>query len=156
MLRDLVLVLAETALRIGEAIGIRFEDVDGPGKTLRVYAPKTNRWEFVPLNESALAILLARKLSAGAKGLIFTSSTGGPLCRRNARVDLIEAGKRAGVQITGPHMLRRSCLTHAAKSLMPSQLKEFARHKDIRTTQSFYVGKPDVKPPVLVPSKAAQ
>ncbi len=154
-LRDLVLVIAETALRISEAVEVRADHIDLTEKILRVYAVKTNRWEHIPLNEAAYTILAARKLSAGSKGYIFQNGAGEPLCRRNVRRDLIAAGKKAGIRISGPHMLRRTCITYAAKSMTPSELKEFARHRDIRTTQSFYVGRLGVRPPVVVPQKTA-
>jgi len=155
VLRDLVLVIAETALRISEAVEVRAEHVDLTEKVLRIYAVKTNRWEYVPLNEAAYAILAARKLTAGTKGHIFQNGAGEPICRRNVRRDLLIAGKKAGIRVSGPHMLRRTCITYAAKVMTPSELKEFARHRDIRTTQSFYVGRLGVRPPIVVPQKQA-
>jgi len=156
VLSDLVLVIAETALRISEAVGVLAEHIDPAAKMLRVYAVKTNRWEYVPLNEAAFSLLAARKLAAGPKGIIFPSNTGEPLCRRNVRRDLLAAGVKAGIKISGPHMLRRTCITYAAKVMTPFELKEFARHRDIRTTQSFYVGRLGVKPPIVVCRRATE
>jgi integrase len=148
-LRDLVIVLSNTALRITEALQLRGKDIDAGSRTLLVYAPKTNRREPVGINEEALPILLRRALAAGKQGLLFTTSTGEPLSRRNVRRDLMAAGKRARLVVTGPHMLRRSACTEAARVMSPSELREFARHRDVRTTQAYYVGTLRPMPPVV-------
>ncbi len=149
-LRDLVVVLSETALRISEAVELKGSDVDVEQKSLAVMNTKANRYDFIPLNANALTVLLRRKLASGTEGYIFTCSNGGPLDRRNVRRDLIAIGEKVGIRISGPHMLRRSCLTNAANTLTPSQLAQLGRHRDPRTTAQHYVGKLDFVPPTMV------
>ena len=151
-LRDLMVLLANTALRVSEALALRGRDVKPAESTLAVLNRKANRYDRVALNDAARSVALRRALAAGADGLLFTTSTGAPMNRRNVRRDMILVGKKCGVNVTGPHQLRRSAGTEAARFMTPAQLKEFMRHKDVRTTHAFYVDKLAPVPPVVVPA----
>ncbi len=152
-LRDLCITISETALRIGEAVNLKGGDVDAEAKTLRVFNSKANRFDFIPLNASALAVLLPRKLATGTDGFIFTCSNGSQIDRRNVRRDLILIGEKVGIKVSGPHMLRRSCLTNAANTLTSWQLSQLGRHRDPRTTARYYVSKLNFVPPTMVRRK---
>jgi integrase len=154
-LRDLIVLLANTALRISEALALRGRDVKAAEGTLAVLNRKANRYDLVALNEAARVVALRRSLAAGPDGLLFTTSTGAAMNRRNVRRDLVALGARCGVRITGPHQLRRSACTEAARYMTPAELKEFARHKDVRTTHAFYVDRLAPVPPVVVAAPIA-
>jgi site-specific recombinase XerD len=86
-LRDLIVLLANTALRISEALALRGRDVKPSEGVLVVFNAKANRYDPVALNGAARAVALRRALAAGPEGLLFTTSTGAPMNRRNVRRD---------------------------------------------------------------------
>jgi len=155
-LLELVIVITEAALRISEAIKLRGADAMAVKGKIRIYNSKGNRYEFIELNKKgrALEIVTRRAEAAGPDGLLFTTAKGTKLCRKNVRRDIIAAAKRAGIttKVTGPHQLRRSGITYAAKKLSPAELTQYARHKDPRTTNQYYVGDLSVISPVRVPA----
>lgn len=135
-----------TGLRISEAIGLRWTDLEGT--TLRVQrqlylgegiAPKTassNR--SFDLEEEALAVLQTVKARQDAmrellgnayqdSGYIFTNGYGGALDDSNVRKAFRRLGRRAGLPTPfSPHQLRRTFTTvmmeHGADPLAVSQL----------------------------------
>lgn len=147
-LRDLVLVLVNTGLRVGEALDLKAGDLNSKRGTLELLNSKAKRYETVQLNPVALKVLRAKKLAAKG-GALFRSAAGTPMDRRNVRRDLIEAGKKARLKVTGPHMLRRSFCSALAPQVSAAVLKEVARHKDLRTTMSYYVSLPSTAPPIV-------
>jgi len=154
-LRDLMVLLANTALRVSEALALRGSDVKPGESTLAILNTKANRYDPVSLNDAARAVALRRALASGADGLLFTTSTDAVMSRRNVRRDMILVGRKCGVKVTGPHQLRRSAGTEAARCMTPAQLKEFMRHKDVRTTHAFYVDRLAPVPPVVVAAPIA-
>ena len=90
--RSIAGILVLTGLRVGELLALRWSDIDLTAKTLRVRqtvyngvfdTPKTKRSNrVVPLSPLAVEFLERQKKGSG-NALIFSSGTGGPLCRRN-------------------------------------------------------------------------
>ncbi|HET7572130.1 MAG TPA: tyrosine-type recombinase/integrase [Gaiellaceae bacterium] len=116
--------LAHTGLRIGEAVALRWSDIDFGRKRVKVrrrlyrgnYAPPKSRYgrRDVPLSDGmARALWQRRKDEKPADDApLFPSSTGNPLDPSNvfARV-LKPAARRAGVPWAGFHTLRHTCAT---------------------------------------------
>jgi integrase len=90
--RSIAALIVLTGLRIGEMLALRWCDVDLTARTLRVRqtvyqgvfdTPKTKRSRrVVPLSPIAVQILGLQRLGSGT-ALIFSSTTGTALCRRN-------------------------------------------------------------------------
>jgi integrase len=141
-LEALYSVAIALGLRQGEALGLRWEDVDMDKCTLRVrYAlqridgkpqlvePKTQksrRTIFMPqVTVNALRAHRVRQLEerlvAGTRwkeqGLVFTSTIGTPLDPRNAFRLFQEALQRAGL----PHSASTTCATPAPRSSLPRE-----------------------------------
>jgi integrase len=83
-------MIANTGLRLGEALYLRSEDADLEGKRLHVrnrpdHLTKDREDRIVPINEVALAVLRRRKLAAGGDSgaILFPSRAGTPLDRHN-------------------------------------------------------------------------
>ncbi len=147
-LRDLAVVLVNTGLRIGEALSLKARDLNSTRGTLLIWNSKMNRYDEVQLNAVALRVLRAKKLAANG-GALFKSTAGADLDRRNIRRDLMAAGRRARLKVTGAHMLKRSFCSALAPKVSAAVLKEIARHKDLRTTMSYYVSLPSTAPPIV-------
>lgn len=131
-------VMVGTGLRRGEALALRWEDMDldagrlivrgtlgRVGGALVVSEPKSKRSRrVVGLPPYLVAVLkrhrasqAADRLSAGAEwqdsGLVFTSRSGGPVEPRNLLRAIQDASRKAGLDDVKAHTLR-----HSAASLM--------------------------------------
>jgi integrase len=87
--RALVAMLMFTGLRIGEALALRWRDVDLSAGRLRVPGSKTSageRWvPLLPALRDELASLKAARAGAGPDALLFASATGRQVGKDNAR-----------------------------------------------------------------------
>ena len=134
-LRDMVLVMAATGLRVSEAMGLRWEDVPADVLTVRyqlawqdgepvLAEPKSARSRrTILLPPVAIAALRAQKarqaverLATGPKwqdatGLVFLTREGRPLSESTLQWVLSQACKSAGIRHVSPHGLRRWCAT---------------------------------------------
>ena len=130
-LHDMVLVMAATGLRVGEAMGLRWEDVADDRLTVRyqlarhagepvLAEPKSSRSRRVILLAPPAIDALRRqrirqgeeRLAAGrrwrdATGLVFTTRDGSPLSESTIQWVMAEGCRRAGVAHIAPHSLRR-------------------------------------------------
>ena len=131
-------LLARTGMRRGEALALRWSDVDFTDSLLRVRgtlarvdgtltvtAPKTTRSaRFIPMSAEVESLLhqvkasqATERLQAGSvwtqTGFVFTTETGQPCDPRNALRALKAASARAGLPSTTLHTIR-----HSAASLM--------------------------------------
>jgi len=121
----LVALLAASGLRIGEALGLKTEDLSPDCRTLHVrrsvwncqeQEPKTaNAVRVVDLPEPLAAAL--REYTAGKAGLRFATRTGGPLSQRNVLRAFHIAGATCGF-----HALRRFRTETLRRERVPEDL----------------------------------
>jgi integrase len=130
---QVLVLIAATGLRRGEALALRWEHVNLTDGSLKVAAtvgrvgdelvitePKSPRSRrTVPLSPAVVSLLKAHKpaqaaerLHAGNRwtdsGLVFTTEFGGPVDPRNVLRTIEIAAKAAGVENVGVHTLRHS------------------------------------------------
>jgi integrase len=161
-LRDLVIVLAATGLRVGEAMGLRQEDVAGDQLTVRyqlqwqdgepvLTEPKSARSRrTIILPPVAVAALRAQKarqaaerIAAGRKwqdatGLVFTTREGRPLSESTVQWVMSEACKAAGIPHVSPHGLRRWAATVVAATGDMKAAQGMLGHTSAGLTGDFY------------------
>ncbi len=163
-LETLYRVALSLGLRQGEALGLRWEDVDLGGPTLRVAvslqlvggklqltAPKTpTSCRTLPLPAALVTALRAQRvrqledqLLAGARwqehGLVFTTRWGTPISPRNLVRSFKRLLGRAGLPDMRFHDLRHSCASLlAAQGVLARVAMEVLGHASIQTTQNIY------------------
>ncbi len=163
-LESLYRVALSLGLRQGEALGLRWEDVDLERRVLHIRValqaakgklslvePKTdNAQRTLPLPAalgSALKAHRTRQLEERLKvgtawqehGLVFCTSVGTPIHPRNCVRSFHALRKRAGMEHLRFHDLRHSCLSLlAAQGISARMAMEIAGHSDIRLTQNVY------------------
>ena len=162
-LEALFSVALAMGLRQGEALGLRWEDVDTTQGVLWVrnqlqridgrltlVEPKTERSRrtlVVPptiiqnLREHQ-ARQVAEKLWAGSKwidsGFVFTNRAGGPLQARRVIDEFHKVLKTAGLQRIRFHDLRHSCATLLLVQEVPDRVvMQILGHSDISMTQEY-------------------
>lgn len=163
--RPVAACCAYGGLRVSEALGLRWRDVDLTGHELTVSGQLGAAGDRVPAKTSAssapvrLLPALERELrehrsrQAGrnlalvhADALVFTTMRGKPQSRRNALRAVHAAGDAAGLngegrQPVGLHDLRHSFVAAALAAGVPiTEAAELARHASPRVTLSVYGG----------------
>jgi integrase len=163
-LEALFSVALSLGLRQGEALGLRWQDIDFEARTLRVrYAiqriegklqmvePKTERSRrILPLPETVLSALrthrsrqLEERLSLGSHwqetGLVFTSTVGTPLEPRNVVRKFHALLKKAELPHFRFHDLRHACASLLLAQGVPARtVMEILGHSQISLTMNTY------------------
>jgi integrase len=145
-------LLAQTGLRIGEAIALTWEQVDLTRRRVQVrrsyyrgrFTPPKSRYgrRDVPLTPRLVEELELRwLLEEDVEGLVFPSSAGSVLDASNLmRRVLKPAARRAGVPWAGFHTLRHTCATMLfRRGLNPKQVQVWLGHHSPAFTMSVYV-----------------
>jgi integrase len=121
----LVALLAGTGLRIGEALGVKAEDLGPECRVLHVRRSIWDQKEQQPKTANAVRVVdiaepLAKALReyiAGKSGLLFATRTGGPLSQRNVLRAFYTAGAMCGF-----HALRRFRTETLRRERVPEDL----------------------------------
>jgi len=110
--RDVALItlLLDTGLRIGEAVGLRLDDIGWAAGTLQVDGKTGPRVvPFGRTSKAALKVYIDRERRAEAPAVreVFLTRIGGPMNTRMATHHVIHLVRQAGVGIkkAGPHTL---------------------------------------------------
>lgn len=151
-LKTLVMLALETAMRRGELLALRWENIRWGDRVAHLPMTKNGRSRNVPLSSKAIAILDGIKAKAGAKvkqlpkGPVFTTS------ENAAKLSFIRAVKRARrryVEAGGAddsmlvdlrfHDLRHVAVTRLAEKL-PNivELASVSGHADVRMLRRYY------------------
>jgi integrase len=146
--------LASTGLRIGEAVAVRWGDLDLGRRRVLVrrrlyrgaYAPPKSRYgrRDVPLSTDLARALWAARKERGAVAedeVVFPSSAGTPLDADNLRSGVLKpAARRAGVGWAGFHTLRHTCATLLfRRGWNPAQVQRVLGHHSPAFTLATYV-----------------
>lgn len=165
--RPIAATCGYAGLRISEALGLRWADVDFDAGTLRVEqqldddlttrpetksAASTATVGMVPALERELRAWRQRQAAGelrhgGSRAeLVFTTMRGRPQSRRNALRAVHHAGTQAGLNVPGAprvglHDLRHSLIgLGLAGGLTIAEVAELARHANAGVTATMYAG----------------
>jgi integrase len=144
-------LLAQTGLRIGEAIALRFGDVDFDRRRTQVrrryyrggFASPKSRYGIrdVPIGPGLAGELELRWLLVDdVEALVFPSSTGTVLDADNLRRRVLKpAARRAGVPWAGFHTFRHTCATTLFhRGVNPKQAQVWLGHHSPAFTLAVY------------------
>jgi integrase len=149
--RTMVLVGILAGLRVGEILGLRWQDVDFLNRSIRIQqaayrgsigSPKTKGSKrTLPLPES-LSVALRRHYDASVQrdGLVFPTRAGMPFSDSNLLArHLKPAGKQIGTPWVGWHTLRRTHATLLSQAgASPKDAQAQLGHAHISTTMDIY------------------
>ena len=146
----LILVGFRTGLRVGELLGLQWEDVDLEHRRVTVrradwrYAdgtPKGGEVHTLPLSEDAALQLQALRdgTSHPPTGWIFEGhESGRPWARETVRRTLRHAMEVVGLPPASAHSLRASFATHLAEQgESPWTIKELLRHSSVTMSETY-------------------
>ncbi|HTT20502.1 MAG TPA: site-specific integrase [Candidatus Sulfotelmatobacter sp.] len=146
-------LLAGSGLRVGEAIALRVEDLEG--STLHVRHSLWNSQPGTPKTaagirdvdlHSSLAAALAQHLGERKIGYVFENGAGGALHQSNVlRRSLHPILERLKIQKQGFHGFRRFRVTHLRKQRAPEDLIKFwLGHAPVTVTDGYSQLKADI------------
>jgi len=158
-----VLTLAWTGVRVSEALGLRWQDIDFEAREIRVRGqldengehkkPKTKAGirsiPLLPVLEAELREHRKTQLALGQAApeqYVFSTAGGKPLNRHNVRnKGVLVAAKKAGlIKDGGPtitsHDLRRTFISHLVLGLGldPVRVSKIAGHSNVSVTLNIY------------------
>ena len=162
--RPVLVLIAATGLRRGEALALRWEHVNIKDGTLRVAAtlscvdgrllitePKSPRSRrSVPLSPAVVSLLKAQRVTQAAKrlravnqwtdtGLVFTTEFGTPVEPRNILRTIELAAAKAGFENVGVHTLRHSAAVAWLESgVHIKAVADLLGHSSIAVTGDIY------------------
>jgi integrase len=140
----LVLFLAVTGLRIGEAVGIKWSDFDGDVLQVRrtIYEGKADTTKTKNSNRSLPipALLLSRMKALNSKDWVFCSRECTPVNPGNAlKRYLRPVSLDLGIRLGGWHDFRHTLTTGLLRSgVSPKLVSEILGHSDVETTLNVY------------------
>jgi len=154
--RVMLLVMAYTGVRFGEASALQAGDVDlitsrlhvrraysdVAGK-LQIVLPKSGKPRTIPVPAYLHAPLMEVLFSCeSSDSLLFTAQKGGPIHYGRWRKSFFDiASQAAGLQGLTPHDLRRAYATLSIQAgVGPKALQAAMGHSDIRLTMDTYAG----------------
>jgi integrase len=165
--RPILLLLGRTGLRIGEACGLRWRDLNltsAPPRLTVVW--QLDRWgelvhpktatsrRTIPLRAEVAAELetwrqrqqqRAADGSNNVHGLVFTTRNGRPVDQRNVRRAFHRARTAAGMDHGSLKTFRSTVATQLAEAgLHPSKTQAFLGHAHVTTTLTYYTAITDV------------
>jgi len=143
--RDIAIVAIATGLRIGEVQALRWSDVSLERRLITVQRSvkgptKSRKIRHVPVLNSALPTLRARRLAGGGATLVFPGEKGGYFSRSSLRkrvsAALAVARFDSGIRI---HDLRHTFASHwMANGGDIFKLSKVLGHSSVKVTEKFY------------------
>jgi integrase/recombinase XerD len=144
--KTLLEVLYACGLRISEALGLSWDDIDFQQNLLRVCG-KGSKERVLPFSPRAAAWLQRwkdhpgdwkKKAPTRYKNVVFLSSWGKPLSRMGAWKILHKRGLECGIEGLHPHILRHSLATHLIQGGADVRMvQKLLGHESLNTTSKY-------------------
>jgi integrase len=140
--RALILLLLRTGMRIGEALGLRLNDLDIKDRKVHLFeGEKNSMGRVVYLSDDALfAIKLWLRRRDKNKEFVFYGQGNGHLCYSAGRSRFVRYLKKAGLEQKGytVHCLRHTFASELLNAGMRLEcLQQLLGHQDIEVTRRY-------------------
>jgi integrase/recombinase XerD len=140
--RALILLLLRTGIRIGEALGLRLNDLDIKDRKVHLFeGEKNSMGRVVYLSDDALfAIKLWFRRKDKNKEFVFYGRSNGHLCYSTGRGLFVRYLKKAGLEQKGytVHCLRHTFASELLNAGMRLEcLQQLLGHQDIEVTRRY-------------------
>ena len=135
----IIQLIYSCALRVGEALNLKVEDISKTSNQIKIVAGKGNKTAYVPLPEPTKNLLRLYYAKYRPEVYLFEGLAGKEYSKSSVRKILNKALVKANiVNHIRVHDLRHSRATHLLQNGMPiKMLKEILRHTKIETTERY-------------------
>lgn len=135
--RSIIIILAETGMRLGELLNLQRADMDLGRKEVHLTETKTGAPRVVPLSREAAAQLTAQPQRLRCPYVFFTSS-GKPPTVNGISTALRRVFKRAEIKDFRPHDLRHTFATwYLQRGGRLERLQQILGHRRIEQTMKY-------------------
>src|SRR5262249_44171688 len=118
----LILLMFRRALRVTEAIKLRWADIDLREERIFIKRLKSGVDSTQPLSGLELRYLKQLRRKNPNSSWVFVSERGGPMSRRNAHEIVARAGRDAGINFpVHPHQLRHALGYYMSEKRVPTR-----------------------------------
>lgn len=141
----LILIAYRHALRVGEIVALRWDQIDLAQGMLHVARLKHGTPSTHPLRGPEIRALRRLQRESGAGPYVFTTERGGPLTTSGVRKIVARAGESAGLGFpVHPHMLRHAAGFKLANDGHDTRaIQHYLGHKNIQHTVRYTEMAPD-------------
>ena len=138
-IREIVVFLLNTGLRIEECLSLEWSRVNLLRKTILIQKTKSGRPKTLPLNATALEVLNQRSTVKSIKNdYVFLSCNGRKIFQNAFRKSFYRVLKKVGIENFCIHDLRHTFTTRLAQSGVDLyKISKLLGHKDIKMTQRY-------------------
>lgn len=143
--RNVLMLLYYAGMRLGEAIGIRWEDIDFERGLIHIKNAKGGKERIVFLHPK---LKMSLKAHDEVEGLVFLSQRERKYNKRTVEKIVGNAAAKAGIgKNVTPHTLRHCFATHLLEAGADIRyIQHLLGHKDLKTTQIYtHVANKDIK-----------
>jgi type 1 fimbriae regulatory protein FimB/type 1 fimbriae regulatory protein FimE len=135
----LILLMFRRALRVSEAIRLKWSDVDLPNERIYVRRLKNGVPSTQPLSGIELRALKQLRRRHPNSSWVFLSERGAPMTRRNAHSIVARAGKNAKLGFpVHPHQLRHALGFYMSEKGVPTRsLAAYMGHKNLNNSAIY-------------------
>jgi site-specific recombinase XerD len=143
--RNVLMLLYYAGMRLSEAIGVRWEDIDFERGLIHIKNAKGGKERIVFLHPK---LKMSLKAHDEVEGLVFLSQRGRKYSKRTVEKIVEGAATKAGIgKNVTPHTLRHCFATHLLEAGADIRyIQHLLGHKDLKTTQIYtHVANRDIK-----------
>lgn len=137
-LTDIIIFALNTGMRKSEILSLKIQDIDFQRRICTVMKSKNKEKRGIPLNASAMEVLIRRSKVIPISGYIFATSNGTKIMPRNLNRGFVKALTKAGIENFRFHDLRHTFATRLTQHGTDIyKIAKLLGHKDISTTQRY-------------------
>jgi len=140
--RPIVQTALHTGMRMGEILGLKWEQVDLRQRMIVILHSKNGKVRKIPINDTLLQILTKLKYNKTSEYVFVCVRTGEPA--QKFRTAWLNALRRSGIPHCRAHDLRHTAASHmVAAGIDLVTVMQILGHANLRTTQRYLHSAPE-------------